>query len=53
MARKFLFELLVPATEAQLAKVDGDTSRYDAEAAAELMRRTIEDTQNFGCEVDI
>ena len=51
--RKFLFELLVPATEAQLAKVDGDTDRYDAELRPELMRRTIEDTQNFGCEVDI
>ena len=51
--RKFLFELLVPATEAQLAKVDGDADRYDAELRPELMRRTIEDTQNFGCEVDI
>src|SRR6201994_1197057 len=49
--RKFLFELLVPATDAQLAKVDGDTDRYDAELRPELMRRTIEDTQNFGCEV--
>src|SRR3984893_9750509 len=26
--RKFLFELLVPATEGPLAKVDGDTERY-------------------------
>jgi myo-inositol catabolism protein IolC len=51
--RKFLFELLVPATEAQLATVDGDADRYDAELRPELMRRTIEDAQNFGCEVDI
>jgi myo-inositol catabolism protein IolC len=51
--RKFLFELLVPATEAQLAKVGGDSDRYDAELRPELMRRTIEETQNFGCEVDI
>ena len=29
--RKFLFELLVPAEEAQLASVDGDADRYDAE----------------------
>ncbi len=29
--RKFLFELLVPATDGQLASVDGDTDRYDAE----------------------
>jgi myo-inositol catabolism protein IolC len=51
--RKFLFELLVPATDAQLAQFDGDTDRYDAELRPELMRRTIEDAQNFGCEVDI
>src|SRR5437764_9676560 len=29
--RKFLFELLVPAEEDQLASVGGDTDRYDAE----------------------
>jgi len=51
--RRFLFELLVPATEAQLAKVDGDSDRYDAELRPELMRGAIEDAQNFGCEVDI
>jgi myo-inositol catabolism protein IolC len=51
--RKFLFELLVPATEEQLASVDGDTDRYDAELRPELMRRAIAETQDFGCEVDI
>ncbi len=51
--RKFLFELLVPATEDQLANVDGDTDRYDAELRPELMRRAIEDIQNAGIEVDI
>jgi myo-inositol catabolism protein IolC len=51
--RKFLFELLVPATEAQLASVGGDTDRYDAELRPELMRRAIEDIQNFGIEVDV
>jgi myo-inositol catabolism protein IolC len=51
--RKFLFELLVPATEDQLAKVGGDTDRYDAELRPELMRRTIEAIQNAGIEVDI
>jgi myo-inositol catabolism protein IolC len=51
--RKFLFELLVPATEAQLANVGGDADRYDAELRPGLMRRAIEDAQNFGCEVDI
>jgi myo-inositol catabolism protein IolC len=51
--RKFLFELLVPATDDQLAKVDGDADRYDAELRPELMRRAIEETQDYGCEVDI
>jgi myo-inositol catabolism protein IolC len=51
--RKFLFELLVPATDDQLASVGGDTDRYDAELRPELMRRAIAETQDFGCEVDI
>jgi myo-inositol catabolism protein IolC len=51
--RKFLFELLVPATEAQLAKVDGDTDRYDSELRPELMRASIEAIQDSGIEVDI
>jgi myo-inositol catabolism protein IolC len=51
--RKFLFELLVPATDAQLAQVDGDTDRYDAELRPELMRRSIEEIQNAGIEVDV
>ncbi len=51
--RKFLFELLVPATDGQLASVDGDTDRYDAELRPELMRRAIEDIQNAGIEVDV
>jgi len=51
--RKFLFELLVPAEEAQLAAVDGDTDRYDRELRPELMRRTIVEVQQAGIEVDI
>ncbi len=51
--RKFLFELLVPAEEAQLATVDGDTDRYDAELRPELMRKAIGEIQDFGIEVDI
>src|SRR5690348_1709649 len=46
--RKFLFELLVPATEAQLQQVDGDEDRYDAELRPELMRRAIETAQAAG-----
>jgi 5-dehydro-2-deoxygluconokinase len=51
--RRFLFELLVPATDEQLASVDADNDRYDAELRPELMRRAIAETQDFGCEVDI
>ncbi len=51
--RKFLFELLVPATEGQKQQVDGDTSRYDDELRAELERRAIEEIQDFGIEVDV
>ncbi len=51
--RLFLFELLVPAEKDQLESVDGDSDRYDAELRPELMRRAIEDIQNYGIEVDI
>ena len=51
--RKFLFELLVPATDAQLASCGGDTDRYDRELRPELMRRVIEEIQDAGVEVDI
>ena len=50
---KFLFELLVPATDAQLASVDGSVERYDAELRPELMRRAIEACQDYGIEVDV
>jgi myo-inositol catabolism protein IolC len=51
--RKFLFELLVPATDEQLAAAGGDTNRFDAELRPELMRRAIEEIQNQGIEVDV
>jgi len=51
--RRFLFELLVPAEEAQLASVGGDTDRYDAELRPELMRRAIAEIQDAGIEADI
>jgi myo-inositol catabolism protein IolC len=51
--RKFLFELLVPGTEDQLQSVGGDDDRYDAELRPELMRRAIEQIQDYGIEVDI
>jgi 5-dehydro-2-deoxygluconokinase len=51
--RKFLFELLVPAEQAQLDQVGGDSDRYDAELRPELMRRTIVEFQDAGVEVDV
>ncbi len=51
--RKFLFELLVPAEEAQLQSVGGSAERYDAELRPELMRRAISEIQDAGIEVDI
>ena len=51
--RKFLFELLVPAEEDQLASVGGDSDRYDAELRPELMRRAIAALQDAGVEADI
>ena len=51
--RKFLFELLVPAEEDQLASVDGDSERYDAELRPDLMIRAIRELQDAGIEADI
>jgi myo-inositol catabolism protein IolC len=51
--RKFLFELLVPAEDAQLEQVGGDEERYDAELRPELMRRTITEFQEAGVEPDV
>ena len=51
--RKFLFELLVPAEQAQLESVGGDSERYDSELRPELMRRAIAEIQDAGIEVDV
>jgi len=51
--RKFLFELLVPAEDAQLQSVGGDNDRYDAELRPALMRRAIAEIQDAGIEADI
>ena len=51
--RKLLFELLVPAEESQLASVDGDSDRYDAELRPDLMIRAIAELQGAGIESDI
>lgn len=51
--RRFLFELLVPATAEQLASVGGDGDRYDGELRADLMLRIIREIQDFGIDPDV
>jgi myo-inositol catabolism protein IolC len=51
--RKFLFELLVPAEEAQLESVGGSVDRYDTELRPQLMMEAILQLQNGGVEADI
>src|SRR5262245_14996581 len=51
--RKFLFELLVPATADQLAAVDGSKERYDAELRPDLTVRIVSELQAAGVEPDI
>jgi myo-inositol catabolism protein IolC len=50
---KFMFELLVPATKEQLAKVSGDAHRYDKELRPSLMARAMTEIQNDGVEADL
>lgn len=52
-ARSFLFELLVPATDAQLESVAGDTMRYDTDLRPDLTVRVIADMQAAGVEPHI
>jgi len=49
----FMFELLVPAEQAQLEKVGGDKKRYDVELRPGLMIGAIEELQDAGVEPDI
>src|SRR5919112_484683 len=51
--RRFLFELLVPATDEQLESVGGDSDRYDTELRPDLMIRVIAELQDAGVEADI
>jgi myo-inositol catabolism protein IolC len=51
--RKFLFELLVPATAAQLEQVAGDGDAYDRDLRPALVVRTIEEFQRTGVEPHI
>jgi myo-inositol catabolism protein IolC len=49
----FMFELLVPATSAQLGRAGNDAARYDREARPALMRQAIQELQDAGVEPDV
>jgi myo-inositol catabolism protein IolC len=51
--RRFMFELLVPATQAQLDRVQADRPTYDLRVRPELMLRTIRALQEAGVEPDV
>jgi 5-dehydro-2-deoxygluconokinase len=50
---RFMFELLVPAEPAQLARVAGDKRRYDLELRPGLMALAIRELQDGGVDPDI
>ncbi len=51
--RKFLFEVLVPATKDQLKSVQGNQSQYEQKLRPKLMIQAIEEIQKGGVEPDI
>jgi 5-dehydro-2-deoxygluconokinase len=51
--RLFMFELLVPAEPAQLAKVGGDKKAYDRDVRPGLMIRSIHALQEAGVDPDV
>jgi 5-dehydro-2-deoxygluconokinase len=50
---RFMFELLVPATSAQLERSNGDKKEYDRGLRPELMVRAITELQDTGIEADV
>jgi 5-dehydro-2-deoxygluconokinase len=48
--RTFLFELIVPASDTQLASLGGSKEKYDQELRPKLMVDSIKDIQNAGVE---
>ena len=50
---KFLAEILIAATESQLARLEGDKNRFDREERPKLAVRMIEEFQDFGIEPDV
>jgi len=51
--KSFLLEFLVPATEEQLAMVDGEQSRYDSEIRPGLAVKVVEEMREKGADPDI
>ncbi|MFQ5752409.1 MAG: 2-deoxy-5-keto-D-gluconate 6-phosphate aldolase domain-containing protein [bacterium] len=51
--RQFIFELLVPATDAQLDRVGGDKKKYDTSIRPGLMEKAIAELQSAGIEPDV
>ena len=51
--RKFMFELLVPSTEAQLKQCGGDKAKYDTTLRPGLMCESIAALQKAGVEPDV
>ncbi|MGH8796802.1 MAG: 2-deoxy-5-keto-D-gluconate 6-phosphate aldolase domain-containing protein, partial [Caldimonas sp.] len=50
---RFMFELLVPATAAQLQSVHGDTDAYDRKLRPDLMVQALHALQDAGVEPDV
>jgi len=51
--RLYMFELLVPATPAQLSRVGGDRAAYDLELRPALMVQAVHELQDAGVEPDV
>jgi myo-inositol catabolism protein IolC len=51
--QRFMFELLVPATEAQMLKLSGNKLAYDKELRPALVCETIRTLQDAGIEPDV
>ena len=51
--RRFMFELLVPATDAQLTRLGGDKVAYDRDLRPMLMQEAIRQLQSAGVEPDV
>jgi len=49
----FMFELLVPATETQLKRLNGDKKAYDLQLRPQLMAQAIKELQDAGVEPDV